>query len=197
MIKNIIIIFLLLFTVIDDVRSQTNVANLQQINEQRLQLNQSGMKVLGGWAVTNMIAGGIGLSQMNGRFRHFHEMNLAWNSVNLLLAGAGYLGARNDGKSYTLSETIREFQQFENVLLFNAGLDIGYMAAGAYLWERGIRKKSDRLIGYGQSIILQGGFLFAFDLILFTLSRNQSSNLLDSLARLSFRATGINYKISF
>ena len=51
--------------------------------------------------------------------------------------------------------------------LFNAGLDVGYMATGAYLWERGIRKDSRGLKGYGQSLILQGGFLFTFDLIMY------------------------------
>lgn len=124
-------------------------------------------------------------------------MNLVWNSVNLAIAGFGYIGLRSDPAQYSLPETIREFQNLENILLFNAGLDVGYMAAGAYLWERGIRKESNRLIGYGQSVVLQGAFLFTFDLILFAASRNKSSKLIDELGKLSIKPTGISYQTRF
>ena len=55
----------------------------------------------------------------------------------------------------------------QKLLLFNAGLDVGYMAFGGYLWEKGRNDGSQRLVGYGQSLILQGAFLMAFDLTLF------------------------------
>ncbi|REL24983.1 hypothetical protein DYD21_15795 [Rhodohalobacter sp. SW132] len=175
--------------------SQSFSEDLIEINEQRLQLNQSGMTVLGSWAAANIIAGGVGMTQTSGRVRYFHEMNVAWNSVNLAIAGIGYFGSRNDPAAYSLSETIREFQSFQKLLLFNAGLDIGYMAFGAWLWERGIRTGSDRSIGYGRSMILQGGYLFLFDIVLYALSRNQSGPLIESLDRISPAQNGIGLRI--
>lgn len=197
MIKYSTLFLILFFGLNDSSLGQITGPELTEINEQRQQLNQNGMKVLAGWSVSNIIAGGIGLSQTDGRTRHFHEMNLAWNSVNLAIAGLGYYGSGSDPSTYSLSQTLREFQHFENLLLFNAGLDVGYMAMGAYLWERGLRKDSDRLKGYGQSIIIQGGFLFAFDLVLFSLSRHKSSALLKSLDGLSVGLSGVSCKMRF
>lgn len=197
MIKRAIILVSITICSFGTVNAQLTTDDLGQINRERLQINQSGMKVLGGWAIANMLSGGIGMTQTNGNDHYFHQMNLAWNSVNLTIAGFGYFGSRSDPAKYNLPETIREFQNLENILLFNAGLDIGYMAAGAYLWERGIRKQSDRLIGYGQSVVLQGAFLFTFDLILFAASRNKSSKLVDELGKLSINPTGISYRTWF
>jgi hypothetical protein len=177
--------------------AQTSTIDLYKINDQRLQLNQSGMAVLGGWAAVNMIVGGIGMTQSTGNVRYFHQFNLAWNSVNLAIAGLGYVGAQTTRSVLSLTETIREYQAFENILLFNAGIDIGYMATGAYLWERGLRKESDRLTGYGQSLILQGAFLFTFDLIMFIASRKQNNSLLNALNDVSIQPTGISYRLQF
>ena len=95
-------------------------------------------------------------------------MNLAWNSVNLVIAGFGYYNALNAGSDLTLLETFAEQKGIENILLLNAGLDVGYMLGGLYLLERSknVGKRQDILKGFGQSIILQGGFLFAFDVIM-------------------------------
>lgn len=171
--------------------------DLEQINRDRIKLNSNGMFVLGGWAITNIAIGSIGMTQTGGRTKYFHQMNAAWNTVNLGIAGLGYYGLRNASPGLSLSETISEFQNFENILLFNAGLDIGYMAIGAYLWERGLRKESNRLVGYGQSMILQGGFLFTFDVILYVLSRNQSRPLIESLENIQFTGTALSLTIPF
>jgi hypothetical protein len=46
-------------------------------------------------------------------------------------------------------------------------LDVGYMAAGAYLIERSKSslKNPEQMKGFGQAIIVNGAFLFAFDLV--------------------------------
>ena len=177
--------------------AQTTTVNLNKINDQRLQLNRSGMKVLGGWAAGNIITGGIGMTQSTGNVRYFHQFNLAWNTVNLAIAGLGYFSSQTARSDLGFAETIREYQTFENILLVNAGIDVGYIATGAYLRERGLRKESDRLTGYGQSLILQGAFLFTFDLIMFIASRKQSSDLLKALDDVTIQTTGISYKIQF
>lgn len=177
--------------------SQSADIDLEQINRDRIQLNSNGMLILGGWAVSNIAVGSIAMTQTDGRTKYFHQMNAAWNIVNLGIAGFGYYGLKNQGANLSLSETIREFHNFENILLFNAGLDIGYIALGAFLWERGLRKESNRLVGYGQSIILQGGFLFTFDVALYFLSKNRSSALLDGIANIQFTGNAITMSIPF
>ncbi len=177
--------------------AQPTSQELEQINRDRISLNSNGMLILGGWAVSNLVVGGIGMTQTSGNVRYFHQMNAAWNTVNLAIAGFGYYGLRNQSTSITLSETITEFHNFEKILLFNAGLDVGYIAIGAYLWERGIRTESARLKGYGQSMILQGGFLFVFDLVLYALSRSESRALIQSLDSVSLSASGIGLSITF
>lgn len=179
------------------VKGQAAETKLTEINEKRLQLNRNGMKLLGGWAAGNIVVGGIGMTQSRGSTRYFHEMNLAWNGVNLAIAGLGYFGSKKDPAAFSIKETLREYRSFENILLFNAGLDVGYMATGVYLWERGIRKESDRLKGYGQSLILQGGFLFTFDLIMFLASRKQSNKFLEALDGIELRPGGISYSKEF
>lgn len=177
--------------------AQKTTINLREINEERLRHNQKGMTLLGGWAAANMIAGGIGMTQSTGNVRYFHQMNLAWNSVNFAIAAMGYFGAKTDPSTFTFKETVEEYQKFENILLFNAGLDMGYIATGAYLWERGLRKENDRLKGYGQSLILQGAFLFTFDTIMFFVSRNKSSKLIHALDGITIQATGMSYRLQF
>jgi len=171
--------------------------DLESINQNRISMNSNGMLVLGGWAVSNIIIGGIGMTQTGGNTKYFHQMNAAWNSVNLAIAGFGYYGLQRQSAQMGLAETITEFHNFENILLFNAGLDIGYVALGAWLWERGIRKESTRLKGYGQSIILQGGFLFVFDTILYFVSRSESSKLMDALSHVQFTGTSLAVSIPF
>ena len=198
MLKFTSILLSILLGTIGSGSAQDSDDTLSDINKDRLQMNRDGMKVLGGWAAGNMIVGGIGLTQTEGNTKYFHQMNLAWNSVNLAIAGLGYFGSKKSPSQYSLSDTIEEFHTFEKILLFNAGLDVGYMATGAYLWERGIRKENSRLEGYGQSLILQGAFLFTFDLILYLASKNKSSKLLDSLdERVSLSPGGVNLRLTF
>lgn len=66
--------------------------------------------------------------------------------------------------------------RLEKILLFNAGIDLAYMAVGGWMWDRGSRGLSgpsgvdaERLTGWGQALVLQGGFLFAFDVVMATL----------------------------
>lgn len=172
--------------------------SLYKLNESRLGFTQNGMAVLGGWAISNMAVSGLGWAVTSGRARHFHEMNVAWGSVNLLISGLGYRSAaRKDPNAYTLSETVREQQNFQKLLLFNAGLDLGYMAFGAYLWERGIGTNNRRSVGYGQSIMLQGGFLFVFDILMYTLSRKHSRRLFKIMDSITFNGGVGGFNIRF
>ncbi|MGB0984157.1 MAG: DUF6992 family protein [Saprospiraceae bacterium] len=155
-------------------------SNLLTFNQERVELSQQSMYVLGGWAVGNIVLSGAMMSQTEGSSYHFHQMNLTWNSVNLAIAGLGYWGvSREKIGDFDLNETIKKQYKIQQVLLFNAGLDIAYMVGGAYLLERAkndIENKA-RWTGFGQSLILQGGFLLVFDLIQYGIHAHKNKEL--------------------
>lgn len=63
----------------------------------------------------------------------------------------------------------------QNFLLLNAGLDVAYIATGFYLKERAKNSSSpERLRGYGNSLLLQGGFLLAFDIAFYFIHQNNA-----------------------
>jgi hypothetical protein len=89
------------------------------------------------------------------------------------------------------AESIREHESIRRILLFNAGLDVGYMATGLYLRERANRaENSERLRGYGNSLLLQGAFLFTFDLIMFAVHGSMS----DSFYNFELSPMGLIYR---
>jgi hypothetical protein len=63
-------------------------------------------------------------------------------------------------------------------------LDLAYIAGGFYLMERAknTTNRPERLKGYGKSVILQGSFLFVFDIILHTVHSKQSTPISEFLA---------------
>ena len=141
---------------------------LPAFNENRLQRQQRAMTVLGTWAIGNIAAGAALQGRSTGDAKYFHRMNAYWNVVNLGLAGISfYTIGRTDPGSFGLTESVAEHYKIQKILLFNAGLDVGYMLGGAYLLERARRPdqaRPERLRGFGRSIVLQGAFLFLFDL---------------------------------
>ena len=147
----------------------TSSASLAAFAAERTRLDQRGLTVLGGWAVGNLVMSGIATGQTEGSAHYFHQMNLGWGAINLALAGVGYLGARRAARLPTSSraENVRAQLRTENLYLFNAGLDVAYLATGVYLLEKGRNPtasgSADRWRGYGQSLLLQGGFLLLFD----------------------------------
>jgi len=126
---------------------------------------QTGMMVLGGWAVANIASGLVLRSNTTGVDSRFYEMNAIWNGVNLAIAGFGYFTAVKLGTDGSAFKLYQEQMGIDKTLLFNAGLDLGYIAAGAWMMERSknVSKDPDLWKGYGKSIMLQGAFLFAFD----------------------------------
>ncbi len=160
-------------------------------NSQKIQ--KSGMIILGSWAALNFFSGTIGFYSVRGNQKYFHQMNAFWNVVNLGIAGFGYHRARTMDMNFNYESALNEMQNFERILLINATLDLAYIGTGIGLWKRGINKNSDRQIGYGKSLIVQGGFLLAFDLILYTTHSGQTKNLLQITDQLSFNPIGVTF----
>ncbi|MFP2907296.1 DUF6992 family protein [Pyxidicoccus sp. 3LFB2] len=152
-------------------------------NAEAVRLNRVAMGVLFGWAVLNIGTGVAGHFTTEGETRAFFQANAAWNVVNLAIAGFGYHGqATADPASWDLARSLAEGQKMERLLLLNTGLDVGYMAFGAFLWERGLRKDSERMRGWGKSLLVQGGFLLVFDGVLWFLNSRLDGALTARLA---------------
>lgn len=156
-------IFLFVFTFLALASSGQELADAWNAEQS---FRETGMIVLGSWATANIVTGLIGRSQTSGSTSKFHEMNAIWNSVNLGIAVFGYISAQNLDAESSAFELYKSQQELDKILLINAALDVAYMATGLWMRERSknISGNSDLWMGYGNSIILQGAFLFVFDL---------------------------------
>lgn len=193
--KKPIFLFLLIFST--KTKSQDSLSNF---NQKRNEINETGMKVLGGWALANIAVGSMAFYRTKGVARYFNQMNIFWNIVNLGIATAGFYGAKEAShKQFDPKQSLAEQRKTERILLINAGLDLAYIAGGVYLNRRGISKNSERLHGYGNAVILQGAFLFLFDSAMFVIQQqhqNSGESLFSNL-KPSFdgKQIGMIYKI--
>ena len=162
------------------------------------QINQSGMYFLGGWAVANMALGTYGWMRYEGHTRYFHQMNAAWNLVNAGIATwALFDMGREDVSGLSSHELLRKHIRTENLYLINAGLDLLYMAGGAWMIHASSRstENADMLKGYGQSVILQGTFLFLFDLTKFSIQYRHRQGFLQH-TQIGLTPTGLRLAFS-
>ncbi|MEM6523978.1 MAG: hypothetical protein AAGF85_11790 [Bacteroidota bacterium] len=167
---------------------------LEELNEKRYGLTQKGMIVLGSWAITNITLSPILANQASGANKYFHQMNGYWNGVNLLIAGFGYFTARQaNAKELSLTESLKAQRRLERALLFNTGLDLAYIVSGLYLQERSesTQTNADRLDGFGRSLVLQGAFLFAFDLTFYLFQKKYGDKLLRLVDALAIGPAGV------
>lgn len=144
----------------------------------RLAINNTGMGLLVLWATVNILVGVAGWIFSRGTYRFFFQMNAFWNLINLGLGLAGYLGASGaDSSLLTQAEIIAAYHDMQNLYILNAGLDVAYIAIAFLLIERARRipKWRDLLKGYGYSLIIQGGFLFVFDLFMFFVHKSHAA----------------------
>lgn len=153
----------------------TPSTDLREFSEQRIRHQKTLGLALGSYALANIAVGSIAAGRTTGETKYFHQMNVYWNLFNLGIAGAGLLGSRKNAGDETLGEAIKQHQNMKQVLLFNAGLDVAYVVGGAYLCERAENKpdKGDQLRGYGKSVMVQGGFLLAFDVVNYLIFKNR------------------------
>ncbi len=173
----------------------------QQYELQRQEINRSAMMVLGSWAFGNMLVGTYGHFNTSGHARGFHQFNFMWNVVNLGIATFGYYQAVNaDPTTFGHVDILKEYNTLQNILLLNVGLNVSYMATGLYLRERSKNsiKHGDRLKGYGNSLLLQGAFLFLFDTSLFFIHRNHAGlHLYPQLESLAEGGAGLGMVLRF
>jgi hypothetical protein len=169
--------------------------------EASMAANNTGMYILGGWAVANMAAGAFGWVSFDGERKYFSQMNLFWNVVNLSIAGiALYSNQSTDLLSAGADEILARHLKTERLFLINSGLDIGYMGAGFLMRHLSTRseKRGDLLKGYGNAVILQGGFLLVFDLVMyFVFNDMRPGNFEPTAAVINGEALAAGIRITF
>ena len=158
--------------------SLTAQESLEAYNIRRERVTRTAMTVLASWSAVNLTAGTVlSFTADDPERAAFHQMNAGWNVVNAALAVPSLIGSARrieQAPSLDLTESLVAQNRIEDTLLFNAGIDVGYVAAGLYLAERARRGGAEaaRLAGFGRSLIVQGGFLFAFDLVVYAVQRS-------------------------
>ncbi len=172
-------ILVLLALAISPVLVFCQLNELISFEKERIDLNKKAMVVLGSWSTANIIAGAIGTNSNNRETRYFNQMNVIWNSVNLLIASAGYYAASKEKlNDLTISKVLMHQNKTEKAFLFNTGLDLAYVTTGLYLTERSKRNADPaKLKGYGNSVMVQGGFLFLLDAVMYKLQQHHGKKL--------------------
>lgn len=186
------LLFLLFFLFAQNVFAQDNSA----FNQKRKNINQAGMIILGSWAVGNIVLNPILARNAQGSDKYFHQMNVMWNMVNLAIAGFGFYSAfKESPELFSALQTIEEHRKIKKILLINAGLDVGYMLGGLYMMHRSktATNRPERLKGFGQAVVLQGAFLFVFDLILYSVHAAHGNSMPQIFEQVSISPMGINF----
>ncbi|MCH2229489.1 MAG: hypothetical protein MK105_04020 [Crocinitomicaceae bacterium] len=179
--------------------SQSCYSQLEEFNSASSKTDKRLMLGLGSWASANMIGGAIGWATApNEEMKSFHQMNLMWNTVNLGLAIPGYIKAKRANNKLGISETLEEQRRKETIFLINGGLDIAYISSGLILKSeaKSNLEKRNLFNGYGNSLLIQGGFLLVFDWVAYSIHRKRSKNKLSPLLeRIELSDNGLGFKL--
>ena len=138
------------------------------------------MLSLGSYALANFAISGVAYFSSEDEYsKRYHEMNVMWNTVNMGLALPGYIKARRGGQPMTRAEMLKAQKKTESIFLINDVLDLGYIATGIWMREVAPNQldQEDLFKGYGNSLILQGSFLLAFDAVAYYIHHNHGKKL--------------------
>jgi len=153
--------------------------SLVNFEKERVQYSKNAMIGLAGWSVANIVGSGIATNTRNKEMRYFHQMNVMWGGINLAIAGLGYWGAgREKIDNPTLEAVLKHQNKIEKTYLINAGLDIVYVGSGLLMNKTSNNQKNpEKFKGYGNSIMVQGGFLLLYDAIMYSIHRKHGKQL--------------------
>lgn len=195
--KSVIASLGLIMAIVSSIQAQSDTT-LPYIVQKQFKLQRTSTQILAGWSVANLTLSGIALGQANGSNKYFHEMNLYWNVINVGIAGIGLLGLRKINESPTVSSVVKEHYTLQKSLLLNTGLDIAYVTSGFWLLDKSkteiTQVRSERFRGFGQAVVVQGGFLLVFDLTNYFIHRSDSPRLHRLLDQVSLSGNGVRVK---
>ncbi|MBK8661070.1 MAG: hypothetical protein IPN18_04395 [Ignavibacteriales bacterium] len=188
----LLLIFLPLFVLAQDV-----VPSLKEFEDTKYEINRTGMLVLGGWALANIVSGTTLSFTTKGEAKYFNQFNALWNTINLGLALNGLFNTGTD--SLSLLNSVTGHQTLQNIFVLNAGLDLAYIATGLFLKEKAKNSdKKDILTGYGNSLLVQGAFLLVFDAAMYFIHQNNANvTLYPLLGTLTDPGVGLGMRVGF
>jgi hypothetical protein len=196
--KNLVIILILFCT------SAIAQDSLKYYNNLRINTTSSGMKVLGSWGIVNLGTGAIwgwngkrtttyvdlngvqvtSSKTISSEGQYFFQMNTIWGAVNFGTALIGYASIQKfRRKTLNAAETLEQQKRIENIFRLNEYLDVAYLGAGTYLKLAGDSRKSPIMKGYGESILIQGGFLLIFDGLMYHAEKGNGTRLRNFLEK--------------
>lgn len=155
---------------------------------------------LNSWAVGNIAYGTVANFQTTGEAKYFHQMNAIWNVVNLGIGIPGIIGAYKHHDQMNFEQLYKSQRKMETIYLVNAGLDVAYMTAGVASRLYANQKTGTdyyRFKGYGSSLILQGGYLFAHDLAMFILLKTNTKLFDKEWKKVKLTSVGFGVTIKF
>jgi hypothetical protein len=153
--------------------------DLIKFEKERVRYTKNSMAALAGWSVVNIVGSGFATKTHNAEVRAFHQMNVMWGSINLALSGLGYFGARREKiNNPVLADVLKHQNRIEKTYLINLGLDVVYVGAGLLMNKTSDnQKKPEKFKGYGNSIMVQGGFLLLYDAIVYSIHHKHGKQL--------------------
>lgn len=114
------------------------------------------------WAAPSILLGALLLTGADPFLRGVGVQFVAWGAIDAVIA---LLGARATRRRAALPDADpgREVRNLRRLLWINTALDVLYVAGGWLLWQT-LGRADPFWAGNGFGILVQGGFLFFFDL---------------------------------
>lgn len=171
---------------------------LANIQTRHSNMAKTSMISLNTWAIGNITYGTIASFNSNGEAKYFHQMNAIWNIVNLGIGIPGIIGAYKKNEPKTLKELYDYQHKIEKVYLINTGLDVAYVAGGLAIRNFGNSRTGEarlRLKGYGNSLMMQGGYLLLHDIAMLIMYKSNTKLLDAQWKNVKITSYGLNLKI--
>lgn len=144
-------------------------------------INKKAMLALGAWSIGNGIYSLNQLEQSsNLQAQYFHQMNLAWSGVNLIIASTFYTKNRRKLNDQDFKTAVSLLANTTKSFGTNMLLDGVYIALGISMNKVAAQNNNlqqQRLIGFGNAIAYQGAFLLAFDALLYGIHKKHGKKL--------------------
>jgi hypothetical protein len=192
--KSCIIFIFMIICSISFAQAPTNT-ELFDFNKSRNHKTNIGLKVLGDWAIANIATSGYLYYHTKGEDQYFHQMNIMWNGANALIVIASLLPKQKN--DLNLNKTLQWQSNTESTYIASAALDLLYSTAGLYLTERAKNDfpNHDKFQGWGNALIMQGGFLFLFDTSMFIVHKHNGKKLYRMMDKINIGTSGLGIRI--
>ncbi len=141
-------------------------------------LNKDGAIGLSSWGLMNAGFSGYMMTQTTGQEKNFHAMNLIWGGIDLAVGIPTFIRSYKiyKGKIQLKMDSYNP-KRYLKIYSVNGWLDLAYIGAGFIVKSRASHATDPEMMrGFGNSIILQGSFLFTFDNVMYLLHRKLLKN---------------------